>query len=141
MIKVNELRVGNIFWESYGVYGVVTAININNKGISPDTILGRLVKGTLSGQFGREDITPVILTEELLVQYGFEKINHIHGYSFFTLHKSKVNKCNIDIYNTKTLYMSYSVNHCQYLHQLQNLYFAITGNEIKLINDNNDTLR
>jgi hypothetical protein len=72
------------------------------------------------------------ITEQLLLQIGFEKVNHIHGYAFFTLSKSKKNKCHIDIYDSKTNYMGYSVKHCKYLHELQNLFYAITGSELFL---------
>jgi hypothetical protein len=75
---------------------------------------------------------PIPLTEEWLLKFGFKKINHIHGYSFYSLSKSKKNTCHIAIYNTQTTYMGYSVNHCIYVHQLQNLYFTLTGEELTI---------
>ena len=74
----------------------------------------------------------VKLTGDILLKIGFKKINHIHGYSFYSLSKSKKNKCHIDIYENKTQYMGYSVKHCEYLHELQNLFFTINGKELSI---------
>lgn len=79
-----------------------------------------------------EFIKPIPLTEEWLVKFDFEKIKHIHGYSFWTLSKSKRNKCHIDIYETKTLFAGYVVENCKYVHQLQNLYWCLCGKELEL---------
>jgi len=81
-----------------------------------------------------KNLKPIPLTEEWLIKIGFAKINHINGYSFYSLSKSKINKCHIDIYDSKTQYMGYSVKHCKYLHELQNLYFVLTGLELIINN-------
>jgi hypothetical protein len=78
---------------------------------------------------------PIPITPEILVDAGFYLVNHIHGYSFHAMdRKSKKDKDkpSIDIYDNKTLFCSHWVNHCQYVHQLQNLYFALTGEELNI---------
>jgi hypothetical protein len=75
------------------------------------------------------------LTPEILVKCGFVLVNHIHGYSFYTMDRRSKNdksKPAIDVYENKTQFMGCSVNYCQYLHQLQNLYFALTGSELEV---------
>jgi len=96
-------------------------------------------------------IEPIPLTEEWLLKFGFEKTIHTH------LDKTKTNPCyknanlryylqwysnkSFDEINTGTLmligiqqqetHLITSVNH---VHQLQNLYFALTGQELTLLN-------
>ena len=112
-MKASELRIGNL----------------TNKGVIKNMLEGGIHIG--DGRcFMYNNIKPVQLTEGYLLDFGFEKINHIHGYSFYSLSKSKVNKCHIDIRGNSTTYMGYFVNNCEYVHQLQNLFFALTGNEL-----------
>ncbi len=75
-------------------------------------------------------LEPIPLTEDWLLKFGFEKINHIHGYSFYSLSKSKKHIQGIEIYERRTAYKGFSVKHCEYVHQLQNLYYALTGQEL-----------
>lgn len=77
-------------------------------------------------------IRPVPLTEEWLLKFGARKINHIYGYTFWTFHNTKQNNCLIDIYENRTEVNSRGVFHCEYVHQLQNLYFALTGEELTI---------
>lgn len=72
-------------------------------------------------------IEPIPLTPEWLGKCGFNRINHVEGYSFFAK-----KGCCIDIYENKTLlwgHVSYAI---KYLHQLQNLYHALTGEELTI---------
>lgn len=60
-------------------------------------------------------LNPISLTEEILLKCGFEKTKEIDswelkGFGF------------VDI----------STPQCKYLHQLQNLYFALTGEELTI---------
>ena len=132
-METKELRIGN--W-----------VNIPTGGDIQIPAFPRKIKGIT--KFGELDFTEpsypephlfhfnhcggILLTEEILLKIGFEKINHIHGYSFYSLSKSKKNKCHIDIYDTQTKYMGYLVNHCEYVHELQNLFFALTGKELEI---------
>lgn len=125
MINPNELRIGNYIQD-------IISLEV-------DLIVYKIEDGIITcGDEGfhypylAESVKGIILSNEILEKVGFKKINHIHGYSFYSLNSSKVNGCHIDIYPEKTSWMSYSVNHCKYLHQLQNLYYSITGNELQV---------
>lgn len=66
--------------------------------------------------------SPISLTEELLLQFGFERyLNRYHINDVFFV--------------TKDLYWMNSEGfedvELEFVHQLQNLYFALTGNELK----------
>ena len=124
-MKAQDFRVDN--W--------INVLNPNTNEWKHERIKGKTIKNFQENPTHKlmlNNFKPIELTEEILLKCGFERINHIHGYSFFTLSKSKVNKCHIDIYENKTQYMGYSVSHCKHLHQLQNLYFALTNEELTI---------
>ena len=122
MIQAKDLRIGN--WVMY-----------DNKIFEVDTIsmefptLNTIEFGI--GVVKWDKLNPIPLTEELLIKCGFKKINHIHGYSFWAM-GIKGGRPKIDIYESRTEYMGYSVKHVQYLHQIQNLYFTLTGKELEI---------
>jgi hypothetical protein len=72
------------------------------------------------------DLTPIPLTEEWLLKFGFEKINHrTEG----IIYQNKWLRF------TETFYADWrggAIGKIQYVHQLQNLYFALTGNELTI---------
>lgn len=71
------------------------------------------------------NFTPIPLTEDWLKRFGFEKVNHIYGYSFWTLDK-------FEIQNHQTLYRGTRIEHCEFVHQLQNAFRWIKGKELEL---------
>mgnify|MGYP003656513470 FL=1 len=73
------------------------------------------------------DFKPIPLTEEWLVKFGFEydvleefyfEINDIRGQFY-----EEENSFELD---------HYELANCYYVHQLQNLYFALTGQELEI---------
>lgn len=127
MINASELRIGNlVFYE-----GEMQTI----KGIFKDEVAVRYQNGDL---FFCQDknVFPVELTEELLLRFGFEKREHlgdffikINHYGAILIINGRTTKiCN---QNSQSVYL-YDT---EYAHQLQNLYFAITGQELTLKNN------
>jgi len=120
MIEANELRIGN--WVLYqGQFKIVRYIQVDRigaikKNLQPQTML--LIK--CSG---------IPLTEEILFKCGFFKRNGLYGIQV------RINKGNHKLsyfFLDKTLRVSNSYVPCQYLHQLQNIYFALTGQELNI---------
>jgi hypothetical protein len=118
-MKANELRIGNL-------------IRFNNL-IEKEKIV------TVTGRFllpFSEDVgdisnyyQPIPLTEEWLLKFGFEKIGE-YWYKdrfFIEMLFGRLN-LRITINNAESAY----ANSVQYVHQLQNLYFALTGNELEI---------
>jgi hypothetical protein len=83
------------------------------------------------------DIEPILLTEEILLKCGFQHHKYANDESFFEMQISK------------DIFLNYSPFHCRYilrkqwygniyngniehLHQLQNLYFALTKTELEV---------
>ena len=128
MIKAEELRLGNLV---YDTSGKVNTINLD------------AFKYLLS--YGGTDICqvkPIPLTEEWLLKFGFEFKNTPREYGWL---KSVLNR-EICWCHSKEISLEFKSGQydeytntlldidCQYVHQLQNLYFALTGEELK-IND------
>jgi hypothetical protein len=126
MIQANELRIGNLVCYDGRVFEIDTiakefpTLNTTEFGI---------------GVVGWNDIEPIIITEEWLLKFGFIEINrsnfrisfdHIQtrfiGYDFCEKEKE---------FNGFRYYGHYlhNINH---IHQLQNLYFALTQTELTL---------
>lgn len=129
-MNANEFRIGNY------VYGIEkgfqeTAMEISSLH-SDDTF--RLKIGNSSiGCYSCKRIKPVRLSIEWLIKFGFEK----HG-EWFILDDSKMPanmSINISLIHKKTIIGSnegYEIQNIKYVHQLQNLYFALTGEELKI---------
>lgn len=83
---------------------------------------------------------PIPLTEEWLIRFGFKKdINDWFTNSFVASIQDSVTMIYINIVSGSACLtdfddreqMSYVGNKIKYVHQLQNLYFALTGEEFQ----------
>ena len=80
------------------------------------------------------DVKPIPLTEEWLIKFGFDLINNEYHQSrnhelklYWTVNKNKM----IPEFNEKRFVTGYDF---KYVHQLQNLYFILTGEELTIKN-------
>ena len=109
MLSANELRIGNF---------------VNVKTIWQDQIYSvseGCVTLRANGLFPLEVIKPIPLTEEWLLKFDFDKYN----LGFW---------CSSD-----ALYFEYGDGRSveiKYVHSLQNIYFALTGEELTIKNEN-----
>ena len=112
-MKASELRLGN--WVEQPNDGVtrVTAV-LNDLQIKTET------------GYVDKYCSPIPLTEEWLLKFGFDKHKTTDIYPTFA--KQMFN------WNDSVLYIiGYGfINHIKHVHQLQNLYFALTGEELEL---------
>lgn len=125
-MEATELRIGNYLKYNSEIKQVSSIHNDN-------TI--RFKDGSSSiGCFiiKNENIKPIPLTEEILLKCGFEFINNTFYRSrnselclYNTASKNKM----IPDYYGKRLVTGYDF---KYLHQLQNLYYALTGEELTI---------
>lgn len=123
MIKANELRIGNL------------VINAKGENIIVDNI-------TIGICFGLpKTYKPIPLTEEILLKCGFEK----RDVSLMTKEINDDMTFSFSIKDSRPLYviienMQYDMDNrintteivieCDSLHQLQNIYFALTSEEL-----------
>lgn len=117
MINELELRIGNLVQDYY--LQIPYQITIDH--------LQQLANFDY-GKFQQTIITPIKLTQEILENYfGFEKID----VDYFKL-KTENYYCHIDEQG-----FAFALEHdnfyiCEYVHELQNLYFGLTGEDLKV---------
>jgi len=82
-----------------------------------------------------EEVKPIPLTEEWLVKFGFEKMDAFGWVKDFITLDESVAHYSFDMWRG-----TYSIEKCdmteipqeiKHVHQLQNLYFALTGQELQ----------
>lgn len=137
MIQANELRIGNYLIDQYGDIGKVVGLN-SDKEYKHN---GQLFVGTATlyydnykGFIGRwiQTLKPIILTEEILLKCGFEDIS---TYKDFRLVINEDLYIEVSLRKNINAYVSISdidIINVIYVHQLQNLYFALTGKELEI---------
>ena len=119
MIKANELRIGN--WVTGGVDLPTPMETFQVTDINPHFDLTDLIE-------------PIPLTEEWLLKFGFEKQKvrmggkEYEGWVNFSFHLDTNHAENTLFYH----WMGGNIE-IKSLHQLQNLYFALTGKELTTI--------
>ena len=133
-MTANELRIGN--WVSYtndnGTF------NLQVEEIRPTGIITIWNGGSWFVSFDK--LKGIPLTEEILLKAGFE----IGGYNFVEVTHPRHPRLFFVIGNNfDSIWWNYNIQgtskECEssqieikYLHQLQNLFFALTGEEIKI---------
>lgn len=120
-INTKELRIGNLVYSSNSSLAPLTDITIG--------LLNSIHEGYRSAE-------PIPLTEEWLLKLGFENNYPIASREYFISREGRKYYCKvIDHYETGFLFiMDYweAGRMIKYVHQLQNLYFAITGEELPI---------
>lgn len=123
-MKANELRIGNYVYHP-----------MRDEHFAIDRGLFEYNNGLAN----LEDFRPIPLTEEWLKDFGFEKSvdKYQEGISYgleaeFGIHivfaDGDINYCSL--YQNYQL-IDFFTGHIKYVHQLQNLYFALTGKELE----------
>ena len=123
MLQIKEIRIGDFFQlpssledEKHKI-GHVTRIDEKHV----------LVSGKW---LGIERIIPINITEDILLHAGFTQFNWLPESAVFECHYFKCtldnNGVNLFCDNLKNL------KPVKYLHELQNLYFDLTGEELEL---------
>lgn len=128
-MEAKDVRIGNyVTWKEYDDDIILTVIGIEKGG----TVWVEWVceDGTLdSTDCSMENITPIPLTEEWLLKFGFKSTQS--GMMFILKDK---NGNNFTIESDSISFSArFIIDHyCEikYVHQLQNLYFALTGEEL-----------
>lgn len=140
-MKAEDLRIGNYVKIDTGIGKAVSLMsNTFCNECANDDYNITIEMG--NGTFREEEETKVEgipLTEEILLNCGFEKINHINGYSFYSFNRKSLKDMNAYM----PLYIYLNPNYAkianftvqqniEYVHQLQNLFFAINGKELNI---------
>lgn len=125
MIKPNELRIGNLVVKSDQIhsdspqYGQITTVYVD--------------KANVDYHYPLTWYKPIPLTEEWLLKFGFRmkagkfRLPSLSGYHFFSLQNPFM--AEHDGGFVPSVLCEYTL---KYVHQLQNLYFALTGEELTI---------
>ena len=122
-MKVNELRIGNVIMLDSELEGIITEIRSNNCKV----IYYGEVNGEVEQRFSLipfERIFPSPINEEWFIKFGFE----LHYARYF-----KGNFCyypDLKMFEWRGLPLLDSL--WNEVHKLQNLYFALTGQELTI---------
>ena len=137
-MKAKELRIGNLVTFNYkwDVVCTVKEIRQHSVRVSFDTLPNSMNALTTHP----DNYIPIRLTEEWIINFGFEKTKHSHGYDcyingvfdfdivspgrYWVLAIYKDESC------TDSLYFAHG--RLEYVHQLQNLFFVLTGEELTI---------
>lgn len=112
-IKANELRLGNWVLGENGFPLKISAYDFEHT------------------MFDKTN--PILLTPEILEKAGFMKERESNYTKIYTNIKNEQFGYNWhDRSGWTARYYGENINHTQYLHQLQNLYFALTSEELKI---------
>ena len=121
MIKANELRSGNLV---QGKSLSIPRLQIFNDGVTRITAYG--IHVIENKQY--TNYKPIPLTEEWLIKCGFKYQNMLKKAYQRNLYLYK----GFGIYEVKPNEFFYKKIQIKCVHQLQNLYFALTGDELEI---------
>lgn len=136
-MNAKELRIGNLIkWqdESHEIVSV-TAIDIENNEC--------YVATSNNEQAQIEEFEPIQLTDELIYKLGFQDMGNCFNYNIDPALSFRVLSSKGDYYPSIIEEPEFAglepnivtLKSIQYLHQLQNLFFALTGGEITFKNN------
>jgi hypothetical protein len=117
-MKANELRIGNL-------------LNHNNGSMVGSFIVGLIhLEDIIKENPHAREYEPIPLTEEWLLRLGFEKPAHSWNGKIFHLSQWDAYPLNWCVAMDKN--GAVIVHKLKYVHQLQNLYFALTNEELTM---------
>jgi hypothetical protein len=115
-MESNELRIGN--------YVDCYKKRHNEKFIEVESIELYSINYDFCGYYVC-DLIPIPITEDWLLKFGFEKDSDLVN----SLCKSGIW---FNVKNMEATYLSHKLRKINYVHELQNLYFALTGEELTI---------
>jgi len=131
IIKAADLRVGNYIQTDYE--GLLEVVNINNEGF--DFVDCRKPTYRALGRYEIEpQIKPIPLTEEWLLKIGGKPLTNGYWISVSNLkaelHFELFKNTDEIVTTLKSQFCDLILDRIYYVHQLQNLYFALTNEEL-----------
>jgi hypothetical protein len=139
MVKANELRIGNCvrhkrgdedFYRDYVIDGIGVSKNGNVIAILKYENDFYRMAGESDG-----DLQPICLTPEILERCGFEKWENTNVFQLDCADEENIQIRGNEVFlaGNEACIDGHGFHcKCDYLHQLQNLYFALTGEELEI---------
>lgn len=130
MIEAKELRSGN--------YVLGNPLSIPRLGIYSNGVTKITSHGISEIEFGNINYDPLPITEEILIKAGFTIVKTTTAYGYdCNKYCEEVKYTLRGAWNGENWFAYEILNNgthkkIEYVHQLQNLYFALTGEELKI---------
>lgn len=138
---INELRIGNYVLTGFmnpspsGLQKCFNKCEVKSIGIEKVIVTEKIGRKGLE-KHNYENLKPIPLTEECLLKFGFEEDGvWVHKIKNIT-HNRMIgidlvnNHIFLSQFDTHNKFRDVFVVKCDYVHQLQNLYFALTNEEL-----------
>lgn len=122
-MKTSELRIGNYVWNDYSGNMVVTGIREDEVFLTKDW-------GLTIGLYHENHIKGIHVDGKWLVQLGFE--TNSYEYKIDDWYMGISYDPEFEDWHVYERRDNFHVKTIQYVHELQNIYFAITEKELKL---------
>ena len=119
-MKVTELRIGNYIKDGFGDTKQVTMTFHTEIGVEAFKSFNDPIV-----MFNEDIANPIPLTEEWLLKFGFEKHDNGEDFDEWSLGHVEFTDFTDNTYEYNPTVLSF-----KHVHQLQNLYFALTGEEL-----------
>jgi len=121
-MEAKELRIGNLFIEENSKK-IIEVIGLEKNRV------------VFSGMFlDKWQAEPIPLTEEWLLKFGFEENDNIYKLNNFGKFIFFEHLNSFGFYPSGLLNSLMRMDNLKSVHQLQNLYFALTGKELEIDN-------
>lgn len=144
-MRASDLRINNLvsvkkselksFLDDYGLQGIENSFEV----VSIDNVHLNILIDGLECEYYLSDCEPIPLKEEWLLKFGFritkDPEHNFYEKPFDIYHiqlKRLIGKNVFYLELNKPNGVSYLIKQIQHVHQLQNLYFALTGEELKI---------
>ena len=129
MITAGQLRIGNyVASDHFKDRDVIVKVRL----IGQEQAIVEHPNGLTEPMLYQGEMRPIKLTDEILLKCGFEDIS---SYKDFRLSINEDLYIEVSLRKNINAYVSISdidIINVIYLHQLQNLYFALTGKELEV---------
>jgi hypothetical protein len=120
-MKTTELRIGNLVLSK----GVPVQI---------EEIMWETVRYCF-GEFPIDYVEPIPITEDWLWRLGFERREGLFRLSKYWVEFRNFDRVGVKIlfgcFQNNKIYITDTLVYTEYVHQLQNIYFALTGKELQ----------
>lgn len=118
-MNTKELRIGNLITDQFGETFEVSDIH-------EDEVFNSKI-----GDIPSHGLLPIPLTEGWLIAFGFEKGSDIVGECYYIEQDNSDSDFVVHVSNEGFYFFEPTVD-LYHVHQLQNLYFALCGKELKI---------
>lgn len=128
-LKATELRLNNLV--NYNGMQLPICGIISPVFTMAEEYIIELFDGATTIDCKIQDILSIPLSEEILIKLGFEKLKEkVSGCDYFTISRySVMSKDNIFYFSLVGMQSQY-LTYIKTVHELQNLFFALTGEEL-----------